>query len=685
MTTDQNGVFEPLTKCKRSGSLSYILHPVTRIEFTMAECAQQRSQCQALLRQLKESQALLKNQFLNDGSSLASQSLGLSFPVSSAATMTANLVKPQTGILKTSMSVPRSRSADKVLEFDMNNSASPVNSIKAKASSKVLPQGFSDYSTFQDTFSDGNSMDTSDTMSRNARFPEVTGRDQMHENLEDSRTGIKFSTSNSEVTSKHTNTATFGRSSTSLPSASPSKQTWRQILNKHVTVPSQLSTQELRDLDSVHGLNFSYSCENENAGAESKLNVHSLSRNSGEIGKTTVCKDITNRPVSMSISDMATAKTAPGKSKDKETAAVKALNPDNERDIKKVKFFREQLEDDGNNRKLNNFIRDTSIKPKSLLNSTSYRSLSSSKHDTSGTSLEMTAEDQRLLGYDWIAALLDNDPGLVNQSESFFNELKDFRRAYKSECSNQFYKESPHNLVEFEAEPVAEALKETKVHPYIVNERLFTQPFKSGLIDYGDDDKVKRDNEIEKKEPSEENPRFVRVSIPRSTLSTPYKVKPHRRRSFDGSDSCALMDHCLLGWENTRPAMIPTAKSLDLNTEAGTRVDSQVTTLSEAERLAAKFSHAEWPFSRPTPRCTTLPSWRKHYMDTTLNLSRISSSNDVGNVSGSNVTSGSGRLPQDVKRSTDAILRATYSTMYEMERLRKERELEMARGKDGNN
>ena len=53
----------------------------------------------------------------------------------------------------------------------------------------------------------------------------------------------------------------------------------------------------------------------------------------------------------------------------------------------------------------------------------------------------MTAEDQRLLGYDWIAALLDNDTSLVNQSESFFNELKDFRKAYKSECSNQFYRE----------------------------------------------------------------------------------------------------------------------------------------------------------------------------------------------------------------------------------------------------
>ena len=33
---------------------------------------------------------------------------------------------------------------------------------------------------------------------------------------------------------------------------------------------------------------------------------------------------------------------------------------------------------------------------------------------------------------------------------------------------------------------------------------------------------------------------FPRVSIPRSTLMSPYRVKPHRRKSFDPTDSCAL-------------------------------------------------------------------------------------------------------------------------------------------------
>ena len=69
-------------------------------------------------------------------------------------------------------------------------------------------------------------------------------------------------------------------------------------------------------------------------------------------------------------------------------------------------------------------------------------------------------------------------------------------------------------------------------------------------------------------------------------------------------------------------------------------------------------------------------------MDTTLNLSRLSDLSGGG--VGTNTTSSSGaQIPQDVKRSTDRILRATYSTMYEMERLRKERELEMAAAKEG--
>ena len=35
---------------------------------------------------------------------------------------------------------------------------------------------------------------------------------------------------------------------------------------------------------------------------------------------------------------------------------------------------------------------------------------------------------------------------------------------------------------------------------------------------------------------------IFRVSVPRSSLKSPYKLKPHRRKSFDPSDSVALSE-----------------------------------------------------------------------------------------------------------------------------------------------
>ena len=39
-----------------------------------------------------------------------------------------------------------------------------------------------------------------------------------------------------------------------------------------------------------------------------------------------------------------------------------------------------------------------------------------------------------LLGYDFIAGLLDNESALVDKSDLFFEELNEFRRVNKSEC-----------------------------------------------------------------------------------------------------------------------------------------------------------------------------------------------------------------------------------------------------------
>jgi len=50
-------------------------------------------------------------------------------------------------------------------------------------------------------------------------------------------------------------------------------------------------------------------------------------------------------------------------------------------------------------------------------------------------------QQQKMLGYDWIAALIDNDSGAMNQSETFFDELREFRKLNLQECSNSMYME----------------------------------------------------------------------------------------------------------------------------------------------------------------------------------------------------------------------------------------------------
>ena len=56
------------------------------------------------------------------------------------------------------------------------------------------------------------------------------------------------------------------------------------------------------------------------------------------------------------------------------------------------------------------------------------------------------------------------------------------------------------------------------------------------------------------------------VTVPRSSLFSPYRFKPHRRASFDPTDAVSLSSHCLAGWESSKPTVIPMPSSLDLRT-----------------------------------------------------------------------------------------------------------------------
>ena len=39
-----------------------------------------------------------------------------------------------------------------------------------------------------------------------------------------------------------------------------------------------------------------------------------------------------------------------------------------------------------------------------------------------------------MLGYDWIAGILDNTSYLAEKNDDFFEDLKEFRRVNKDEC-----------------------------------------------------------------------------------------------------------------------------------------------------------------------------------------------------------------------------------------------------------
>ncbi|XP_045162569.2 uncharacterized protein LOC123527278 isoform X2 [Mercenaria mercenaria] len=341
--------------------------------------------------------------------------------------------------------------------------------------------------------------------------------------------------------------------------------------------------------------------------------------------------------------------------------------------------YSKNLGNPGNSRKIAKFIRETK-KPKSILLSTSNRRNKSGTNNSSKVSFRSPTRDasgnltfqmdsisrqqQKMLGYDWIAALIENDSNAVNQSETFFEDLKEFRRLNLEECVNSMYMNSPQEMWEHperEPLPVQKALEETKVKPYIVNDRLFPEPIKKSLFadyDYQEPDT----SHVKEKEPTYEEPRFVRVSIPRSTLMPPHRVKPHRRNSLDGTDSMALSQHCLKGWNTTQPAMVPASSNIALRDSTTGIRSSMKTTLDEAEKLAANYPYhwdpAEQSICKPMPKPTYRPE--ASYTDSIWPSAHTN-------------TSAFSQSSQGLKQATDDLLNSTYSLMYEMKRLKMER------------
>ncbi|XP_073324932.1 uncharacterized protein miip isoform X2 [Pagrus major] len=171
---------------------------------------------------------------------------------------------------------------------------------------------------------------------------------------------------------------------------------------------------------------------------------------------------------------------------------------------------------------------------------------------------------QPLLGYDWIAGVLDAEDSLIERPDEFFDDLRMFRSLNRDDCVHSPQAEfSEANLSDLplltdEDGPEANIDTHQCTFSYRINSRLFPIPLHS-----------EEHCPVCKKHKSSHphtaaEPALIRVSIPRSTLLPPYKYKAHRRCSFDPSDSLGLPSHCLSGWSNKSQYMLPPPSSLDL-------------------------------------------------------------------------------------------------------------------------
>lgn len=167
---------------------------------------------------------------------------------------------------------------------------------------------------------------------------------------------------------------------------------------------------------------------------------------------------------------------------------------------------------------------------------------------------------QPLLGYDWIAGVLDAEDSLIDRSDEFFSELHTFRSLHKDECVHspqaEFSQESLSTLPSLSDKDNKDTHQCT--FSYRINNRLFPVPLNSNECC----PVCKRHKSTHPHTNAE--PALIRVSIPRSTLLPPYKHKAHRRCSFDPSDSLGLPSHCLSGWSNTGQSLPTPPSNLDL-------------------------------------------------------------------------------------------------------------------------
>ncbi|XP_038015677.1 migration and invasion-inhibitory protein isoform X3 [Motacilla alba alba] len=204
--------------------------------------------------------------------------------------------------------------------------------------------------------------------------------------------------------------------------------------------------------------------------------------------------------------------------------------------------------------------------PKSILLMSQSKELKEARHVTFQPDPEEDAvpvsswSARPLLGYDWIAGLLDTKSPVTEKPEQYFAELHEFRQSNRETCIHQQHLE-PEALDCTDSEQELDLITGSHkcVYCYGLNERLFTVPVHPEAA--CPVCKIPRSHQPPG---TLEEPTHVRVSVPRCALLPAHKYKAHRRRSFEPADDLALPSHCLAGWESMVASSSTLLSSLDL-------------------------------------------------------------------------------------------------------------------------
>ncbi|XP_075881508.1 migration and invasion inhibitory protein isoform X2 [Nelusetta ayraudi] len=195
-----------------------------------------------------------------------------------------------------------------------------------------------------------------------------------------------------------------------------------------------------------------------------------------------------------------------------------------------------------------------------------------------------------LLGYDWIAGILDAEDSLAERSDKFFSDLQAFRSLNRDKC---VYSPPTHenstgdcgpSMLGDSCSPDADVDAHQCMFPYMMNDRFF-------LIPRHSEERCAVCKMPKARHPHTEcDPALVRVSIPCSVILPAHKYKAHRRCSFDPSDGLGLPAHCLSGWSNKCQSQLQPRTGLDLQSNMKSSAGTQT---NEVEIVPAPEEAAE--------------------------------------------------------------------------------------------